>query len=186
MTWRNTPPVRFVQCACCVYKCLYTTHFGLVIVVIINGWIFDRVNDIHLPIPLGARWLRLRIQIPPVARMPVSCECCVLSGRDLSVRLITRPEESYWVWCVVNECNREASIMRRSWSTMDCFDMKKKRYSRAAPQPIFLRAKMLPLYLKSGIAEAPIIRPFLVEVNWIWLMNLLVYYEHSLLDKCSC
>jgi hypothetical protein len=33
----------------------------------------------------------------------ISFECCVLSGRGLSVGLITRPEESYrvrrvWVW----------------------------------------------------------------------------------------
>jgi hypothetical protein len=27
-------------------------------------------------------------------------ECCVLSGRDLCVGLITRPGESYQVWCV--------------------------------------------------------------------------------------
>jgi hypothetical protein len=32
--------------------------------------------------------------------MPVCCECCVLSGRGLSVGPITRPEESYRVWCV--------------------------------------------------------------------------------------
>jgi hypothetical protein len=36
----------------------------------------------------------------PAEGMIVSCECCVLSGRDLSVGLITRPEESYRVWCV--------------------------------------------------------------------------------------
>jgi hypothetical protein len=29
--------------------------------------------------------------------MFVCCECCVLSGRDLCDRLITRPEESYWL-----------------------------------------------------------------------------------------
>jgi hypothetical protein len=29
------------------------------------------------------------------------CECCVLSGRSLCDELITRPEESYWLWCVV-------------------------------------------------------------------------------------
>jgi len=28
------------------------------------------------------------------------CECCVLSGRGLCDELITRPEESYRVWCV--------------------------------------------------------------------------------------
>jgi hypothetical protein len=44
--------------------------------------------------------------------MSVSCECCVLSGRGLCVELITRPEESFRVWCV-SECDREASAMRR-------------------------------------------------------------------------
>ena len=33
--------------------------------------------------------------------MSVCCECCVLSGRGLCDELITRPEESYRVWCVV-------------------------------------------------------------------------------------
>jgi len=33
--------------------------------------------------------------------MFVSCECCVLSGRGLCDELITRPEESYRLWCVV-------------------------------------------------------------------------------------
>jgi len=32
--------------------------------------------------------------------MSVSYECCVLSGRDLCVGLISRPEESYRLWCV--------------------------------------------------------------------------------------
>jgi hypothetical protein len=33
--------------------------------------------------------------------MIVCCECCVLSGRGLCDELITRPEESYRLWCVV-------------------------------------------------------------------------------------
>jgi len=71
--------------------------------------------------------------------MSVCCECCVLSGRSLCVRLITRPEESYGCLsvvsveccqvevsasgqslvqrnpteCGVSECDREVSIMRR-------------------------------------------------------------------------
>jgi hypothetical protein len=32
--------------------------------------------------------------------MSLSCDCCVLSGRGLCDGLITRPEESYWLWCV--------------------------------------------------------------------------------------
>ena len=33
--------------------------------------------------------------------MSVCCDCCVLSGRGLCEGLITRPEESYRLWCVV-------------------------------------------------------------------------------------
>jgi hypothetical protein len=33
--------------------------------------------------------------------MSLWCERCVLSGRDLYDELITRPEESYRLWCVV-------------------------------------------------------------------------------------
>jgi hypothetical protein len=40
--------------------------------------------------------------------MSVCCEFCVLSGRDLCVGLITRPEESYRV-CVSNKCDPEAT-----------------------------------------------------------------------------
>jgi hypothetical protein len=34
--------------------------------------------------------------------MSVSCECCLLSGRGLCFELITRPEESYRVWCCLS------------------------------------------------------------------------------------
>jgi len=33
--------------------------------------------------------------------MFVCCKCCVLSGRDLCDEPITRPEESYRLWCAV-------------------------------------------------------------------------------------
>jgi len=48
----------------------------------------------------AARLLRSWVRIPPVAWMFVCCECCVLSGRGLCDELITRPEESYRLWCV--------------------------------------------------------------------------------------
>jgi hypothetical protein len=51
--------------------------------------------------------------------MSVSCEYCVLSGRGLCDGLITRPEESYRLWCVI-ECDLEASGMRQSSSTLGC------------------------------------------------------------------
>jgi hypothetical protein len=45
--------------------------------------------------------------------MFVCCECCVLSGRGLCDGLVTRPEESYRLWCVV-VCDLEASRVKRS------------------------------------------------------------------------
>jgi len=44
----------------------------------------------------------------------VLCVCCVLSGRGVCDGLITRPEESYRLWCVV-VLDLETSIMRRPW-----------------------------------------------------------------------
>ena len=64
----------------------------------------------------AARLLRLWFRIPPGTWMYVCCECCVLSGRGLCDELITRPEESYRLWCVV-VCDLETSCMRRPWST---------------------------------------------------------------------
>ena len=49
----------------------------------------------------AARLLRSWVRIPPGSWMSVCCECCVLSGRGLYDELITRPKESYRLWCVV-------------------------------------------------------------------------------------
>jgi len=64
----------------------------------------------------AARLLRLWVRIPPGAWIFVCCECCVLSSRGLCDELITCPEESYRLWCVVM-CDQENSQMRRPWST---------------------------------------------------------------------
>jgi len=64
----------------------------------------------------AARLLILWVRIPPGAWKFVCCECCVLSGRGLCDELITRPEESYQLWCVV-VCDLETSFMRRPWPT---------------------------------------------------------------------
>ena len=52
--------------------------------------------------------LRSWVRIPPGAWIFVCCECRVLSGRGLCDELITRPEESHWLWCVV-VCDLETS-----------------------------------------------------------------------------
>ena len=51
-------------------------------------------------------------------QVEVCCEWCVLSGRGLCDELITRPEESYRLRCVV-VCDQETSRMRRPWPAWD-------------------------------------------------------------------
>ena len=69
------------------------------------------------PVPVAARsnaWVcgRPPAEIvgsnPTGAWMFVCCECCVFSGRGLCDELITRPEESYRLWCVF-VCDLETS-----------------------------------------------------------------------------
>ena len=56
-------------------------------------------SDLRLG-PVAARLLRLCVRIPPRTWKSVSCECYVLSGTGLFVKLITLPGEFYQVWCV--------------------------------------------------------------------------------------
>ena len=55
----------------------------------------------------AARLLRSWVRIPPEAWTSVCFEGCVQSGRGLCDELITRPEESYRLCCVV-VCDSEA------------------------------------------------------------------------------
>src|SRR5215475_16194007 len=59
--------------------------------------------------PAAAHLLRSWVRIPLGAWIFVCCKCRVLSGRGLCDELITRPEESYRLWCVV--CDLETSRM---------------------------------------------------------------------------
>jgi hypothetical protein len=68
--------------------------------------------DCRSPWPRGLRRRFAAARIPPGAWLFVCCGCCVLSGRGLCYELITRPEESYRLWCVV-VCDLETSTMRR-------------------------------------------------------------------------
>ena len=74
-----------------------------------------------MPVPVAARSKALVCGRSPaeiVGSNPTGgmnvlrCECCVLLGRGLCDELITRPEESYRLWCVV-VCDLETSKMRR-------------------------------------------------------------------------
>ena len=67
----------------------------------------------------SVRLLRLWVRIPAGSWLSVCCECCVLSGWCLCDGLITFPEESYRLWCVVI-CDLDTSWMRRPWPTGGC------------------------------------------------------------------
>ena len=78
----------------------------------------------------AARLLRLWVRIPPGAWTFVCCECCVMSGRGLCDGLITRPEGSYRLWCVV-VYDLETSRMRRPWSNGgSCAERKQSKLIR--------------------------------------------------------
>jgi hypothetical protein len=80
-------------------------------------------RQISMPAPSGIRTLYFRRQAacghspaeilgsnpPPGAWTFACCECHVLSGRGLGDELITHPEESYQLWCIV--CDLETSRM---------------------------------------------------------------------------
>jgi hypothetical protein len=75
----------------------------------------------------AARLLRLYFRIPPGAWVFVCCECYMLSGRGLCDELITSPEESYRLWCVI-VCDLETSWMGRPWPTWGTVAPKENRY----------------------------------------------------------
>ena len=74
--------------------------------------------------------LKLWVRILPGTWMFVCCECCVLSGRGLCNELITHPEESCQLWCVV-VCDLETSWMRRTWLTGGVSRQKQTHFFRS-------------------------------------------------------
>ena len=87
----------------------------------------------------AAHLLRSWVRIPPEAWMFVCCECRVLSGRGLCDELITRPEESYRLWCVI-VCELETSRMRRPWPALGRSATAKKKWLLSRPV-IFISIK---------------------------------------------
>ena len=79
------------------------------------GWVVSGRSHVRCR-SAADRLLRLWVRIPPVAWMSVCRECCVLSGRGPCDGLITRPEESYRLRCVI-VCDLETSRVRKTWPT---------------------------------------------------------------------
>ena len=100
----------------------------------------------------AARLLTLWVRIPPGAWKPVSCECCVLSCRGLCDELITRPEESYRLWCFV-ECDLETSWMWRLWPTGGCCAPQKNIYIYIVAWKMFNIKKTITVCCTSDTTE---------------------------------
>ena len=75
----------------------------------------------------AARLLRSWVRIPPGAWIFVCCKCCVLSGRGLCDELITRPEESYRLCCVI-VCNLENLVNEEAMTRVGSQSHKKYIY----------------------------------------------------------
>ena len=88
-----------------------------------------RRRDLYLW-PVAARLLRSWVRIPPGTWIFVCCECRVLSGGGLCAELITRPEESYRLSCVV-VCDLETSRMGAPY----VYDISSLRVNRFNPYP---------------------------------------------------
>ena len=63
----------------------------------------------------------------PAGGMDVCFECRVLSGRGLCDELITRPEESYRLWCVV-VCDLENLVIEEALAHWGLLRQIKKNY----------------------------------------------------------
>ena len=68
--------------------------------------------------------------------MFVCCGCCVLSGRGLCDELITRPEESYRLWCVV-VCDLETSLIDPGPRGAAAPQGEKNIYMQSGPKKVY-------------------------------------------------
>jgi len=106
--------------------------------------------------PQAARLLRSWVRIPPGAWIFVCCKCRVLPGRGLCDKLITRPEESYRLWCVV-VCDLETSRMGAPYiydiSSLRVNKVGKKKNPHITPGIVFIPLQSMPSWqlIKHGL-----------------------------------
>ena len=86
--------------------------------------LFDRGYRFLFPRGLRRRPAEI-VGSKPSEGIDVCCDYCVLWVRDLCHELITRPEESYRMSCVV-VCDLETSKLKRTWPALDCTSTRNK------------------------------------------------------------
>ena len=104
--------------------------------------------------PAAAHLLRSWVRIPLWAWIFVCCECRILSGRSLCDELITRPEESYRLRCVV-VCDLETSRMGAPY----VYDISRLRVNW------FIRNE---LYLNENLQWMLNIQALRILCQWLW------------------
>ena len=126
--------------------------------------------------PVAARLLRLLVQIPPGAWISVSWDYCVLSGISLCVGPITRPEQSYRIWCVWGWSRNlnDGRWFSPSTSVFSC------RYRSTNIPYSFIR------HLRCiTLASHNFVNPLNPELNPIFYLLALLGAHHFLLQKAN-
>jgi hypothetical protein len=115
-----------------------------------------------------------------VAWMSVSFECCVLSGRGLGEELITRPEESYRLCCVV-VCDLETSTVRRSWHALGSSATGKKLWLDFS-RPIANQSLVILLLVIEWKYSTRMQTSLLIQEKVIMLLLLLWWWCHAFVN----
>jgi len=80
--------------------------------------------------------------------MSFCCKFCAFLGRGLCDELITRPEESCRLWCVV-VCDLQTSWMRRPWPIVGCYAKNKQTNQNLIHEQMRSRLKTETAYYHS-------------------------------------
>jgi hypothetical protein len=110
--------------------------------------------------------------------MSLCCECCVLSGRGLCEGLITRPEESYRLWCVV-VCDQETSKTRRLKPATGLWKIQPHWVVTSRKQTTTNR----PMIKISRNTDLLRIHDFMFDVNMVIGMVVKVQFLHQYYEK---
>jgi hypothetical protein len=99
--------------------------------------------------------------------MFVGCECRVMSGKGLCDELITRPEASYRLWCVV-VCDLETSRMRPWPALFRSATEKKYTHTHTHTHTVCPKSKCTDFfYVRTVNVYRRVGSPYLFQLDWM-------------------
>jgi hypothetical protein len=140
---------------------------------------------------VAACLLGLGVRIPPGAYISVCCEFCLLSRRVLCVTLITRPEETYRLWCVwvwSSSLNHKEALAH---SGLFCHKKTQSDswYCASKSVDTLIKSFVSQVVNRRGLIAVPRVRPqgspcaSNLQGSWRWCMthwrNLLSWTSHT-------